>query len=122
MELTKSAPSGKLLTEISNTMVALHKEQFGRGPTGARAHFAGPDMLVCVLHDALLPAERALVEMGEQQRVAESRLFMQNASGERFVSEVERIVGRKVASFTSATDPDRALVIEFAIFEPHDGD
>jgi uncharacterized protein YbcI len=122
MEASKTVPSGKLLTEISNTMVALHKEQFGRGPTGARSHFAGPDMLVCVFDDALLPAERALVEMGEQQRVSESRLFMQNASKERFVAAVERIVGRKVASFTSATDPDRGIVIEFAIFEPLDGD
>jgi uncharacterized protein YbcI len=113
-------PSGKLLTEISNAMVAMHKEQFGRGPTGARAHFAGADMLVCVLDDALLPAERALVEMGEQQRVSESRLFMQNASADRFAAEVERIVGRKVVSFTSSTDPDRGVVIEFAMFEPLD--
>jgi uncharacterized protein YbcI len=115
-----SAPSGKLLTEISNAMVALHKEQFGRGPTGARSHFAGPDTLVCVLEDALLPAERALVEMGEQQRVRESRLFMQAATRDRFTDEVERIVGRKVHSFMSASDPDRGLVMEFAIFEPLD--
>jgi uncharacterized protein YbcI len=115
-----SAPSGKVLTEVSNALVALHKEQFGRGPTGARTHFAGPDMLVCVLDDALLPAERALVEMGEQQRVSESRLFMQNASSGRFSAEVERIVGRKVISFTSSTDPDRGIVIEFAMFAPLD--
>ena len=114
------APSGKLLTEISNTMVALHKEQFGRGPTGARSHFGGPDTLVCVLDDALLPAERALVDMGEQQRVRESRLFMQTATRARFVAEVERITGRKVLSFMSASDPDRGLVMEFAVFEPRD--
>jgi len=39
---------------ISNAMVKLHKEQFGRGPTRARTHFAGPDALVCVLEDVLL--------------------------------------------------------------------
>ena len=126
METTRSVgvTSGRLLTEISNAMVALHKEQFGRGPTRARSHFAGPDMLICVLDDALLPAERALVEMGQQQRVRESRLFMQAATADRFIAEVERIVGRKVASFTSASDPDRGLVVEFSIFEPlaDDGD
>jgi hypothetical protein len=71
--------SGRLLTEVSNAMV----------------------------EDALLPAERALVEMGQQQRVRESRLFMKTATANRFIAEVERIVGRNVASFTSASDPDR---------------
>jgi uncharacterized protein YbcI len=45
-------------------MVALHKEQFGRGPTRVRSHFAGPDALLCVMDDALLPAESKMVEMG----------------------------------------------------------
>lgn len=50
--------SGRLLTEVANAMVALHKEQLGRGPTGARAHFAGRDILVCVLDDALHRRDR----------------------------------------------------------------
>jgi uncharacterized protein YbcI len=45
-------------------MVTLHKTQFGRGATMARSGFAGPDTLVCVLQDVLLPAERKMVEMG----------------------------------------------------------
>jgi uncharacterized protein YbcI len=110
-------PSGRLLTELSNALVALHKEQFGRGPTRARSHFAGPDTLVCVLDDALLPAERALVDIDEQQRVRESRLFMQVATRARFIEVIERIVGRKVYSFVSASDPDRGLVVETCIFE-----
>jgi uncharacterized protein YbcI len=114
-------PGGRLLTEISNTMVALHKDQFGRGPTGARTHFAGPDTVICVLDDALLPAERALVELGEQQRVRESRLFMQVASRDRFIGAIEEIVGRSVYSFVSASDPDRSLVMEIFVFEPAEG-
>jgi uncharacterized protein YbcI len=53
-------------------MVSLHKEQFGRGPTGAKSFFAGPDTLVCTLEDTLLPAEKTMVEMGEHQRVREA--------------------------------------------------
>jgi uncharacterized protein YbcI len=50
-------------------MVALHKEQFGRGPTRARPNLAGEDpLLVTVLEDALLPAEQALVDIGHQER------------------------------------------------------
>jgi len=114
--------SAKLLTELSNAMVALHKEQFGRGPTRARTHFAGPDMFVSVLEDALLPAERALVELGEQQHVREARLFMQIATADRFVEAITRIAGRKVRSFVSASDPDRGLVVETCMFEPLEDD
>src|SRR3954449_7408929 len=88
------------LSAVSNAMVALHKEQFGRGPTAARSNFAGADTLVCGLQDALLPAERAMVEMGEAQRVRESRLWFQVASSDRFIEAVERVVGRKVFSFS----------------------
>jgi uncharacterized protein YbcI len=106
------------LTEVSNALVALHKEQFGRGPTAARTHLAGPDTLVCLLEDALLPAERALVDMGEQQRVREARLFFQVATSERFVGTVESLMGRTVRAFASATDPDAALIMEIFVFEP----
>lgn len=107
-----------VLLAVSNAMVALHKQQFGRGPTRARSDFAGPDGLLCVLEDALLPAERTMVAMGEQQRVRESRQFMQVATRGAFVETVEAIVGRRVRSFTSATDPDAGVVFEVFSFEP----
>jgi uncharacterized protein YbcI len=103
---------------VSNALVALHKEQFGRGPTLARSHFAGPDSLVCILQDALLPAERAMVEMGEAQRVRESRMWFQVATSQKFIDAVERIVARKVYSFASASDPERGVVMEIFVFEP----
>src|SRR5688572_4247796 len=45
-------PGTSALSAVSNAMVKLHKEQFGRGPTTARSHYAGPDMLVCMMQDA----------------------------------------------------------------------
>jgi uncharacterized protein YbcI len=107
-----------LLQDVSNAMVALHKEQFGRGPTRAQSHLAGPDALLCVLDDALLPAERAMVDMGEQQRVRESRMFFQVATADTFIAVVERITGRTVRAFASATDPERNVVMENFVFEP----
>jgi uncharacterized protein YbcI len=116
--------AGWLLQDVSNAMVALHKEQFGRGPTKAQSHLAGADALLCVMEDALLPAERAMVEMGEQQRVREARMFLQVATADQFVATVETITGRTVRAFASATDPDKGVVMENFIFEPearHDG-
>jgi uncharacterized protein YbcI len=85
-------------------MVRLYKNQFGRGPKGARTLFAGPDMIVVVLEDTLTPAERNLVKMGEHQRLRDTRMFFQYASVREFCEPIERLTGRKVRSFHSATD------------------
>jgi uncharacterized protein YbcI len=113
-------PGGSLLQAVSNAMVRLHKEQLGRGPTSARSHFAGPDTLVCTLEDALLPAERAMVEMGEHQHVRESRMFLQVATKDRFIEAVEELTGRTVRAFSSAIDPRPGVVFEVFSFEPDD--
>jgi uncharacterized protein YbcI len=102
---------------VSNALVALHKEQFGRGPTKARSNFAGPDSLVCVLEDALLPAELKLVALGEQTSVRETRGAFQVATAAEFIEAVEQIVHRKVRAFASAVDPDANVVFENYHFE-----
>jgi uncharacterized protein YbcI len=109
---------GSLMLRVANTLVALHKEQFGRGPTQARAEFAGPNMLVCVLDDALLPAERKLVELGDDARVRDSRTALQAATAGDFVSAVEEIVGRRVRAFASGIDAKTGTVFENFAFEP----
>ena len=109
------------MSAVSNAMVALHKEQFGRGPTRASSNFAGDDTLVCVLEDVLLPAERSMVAMGDQHRVREQRTYMQVATAKQFTAAVEAIVGREVRGFSSATDPDANMVFEVFAFVPLDG-
>jgi uncharacterized protein YbcI len=109
---------GSMLNAVSNAMVTLHKTQFGRGPTDVRSGFAGPDSLVCVLHDALLPAERKMVEMGDQNRVRDSRIAFQAATASDFIAAVEQIVRRKVHAFASGVDPDANVVFETFYFEP----
>jgi uncharacterized protein YbcI len=90
--------------QISNEMVRLYKEQFGRGPTKARTNWAGPDILLTVLEDTLTPAERNLVKLGEHQRLRDLRMFFQYASIKEFCAPVERLTGRKVRSFHSSID------------------
>jgi uncharacterized protein YbcI len=115
---TQASPGGMMLAAVSSAMVRLHKEQFGRGPTHARTEFAGRDALVCVLEDALLPAERAMVAMGEDQRVREQRAFLQAVTADLFVSTVEAIIDRKVRAFSSAIDPLADVVFEIFALEP----
>jgi uncharacterized protein YbcI len=93
-----------VLLEVSNTMVRLYKEQFGRGPSSVRTDWAGPDVLVTVLDDTLTPAERRLVGLGEHQRPRDTRLFFQYATVAKFCEPIEQITGRVVKAFHSSID------------------
>ena len=67
------------LLQISNEMVQLYKQQFGRGPTKARTDWLGSDALACTLEDSLTPAEKNLVTLGEHGRLRDIRMFFQYA-------------------------------------------
>ena len=109
---------GSALAAVSNAVVKLHKEQFGRGPTHSRADYAGRDVLVCTLENALLPAERALIQMGNDQGVRDSRTQLQAATAQLFIDTIEELTGRRVRAFASALDPGAAVVFEVWAFEP----
>jgi uncharacterized protein YbcI len=104
--------------EISRAMVRLYKEQFGRGPTKARTEFAGPDIVVCTLEDSFTPAERRLAEMGEHQRLRDTRLYFQHATEEQFCAAIEGVVNRRVRAFNSATNTREDLSVEVFHLEP----
>jgi uncharacterized protein YbcI len=106
--------------EISREMVRLYKEQFGRGPTKARTGFAGPDVIVCTLEDSFTPAEKRLAEMGEHQRLRDTRLYFQHATKEEFIGTIERIVNRKVRAFNSSVDTHTDVSVEVFHLEPMD--
>jgi uncharacterized protein YbcI len=109
---------GGMLTALSNEMVRLFKEQFGRGPTFARTTWSG-DVITVVLEHTLTPAERNLVKMGEHERLRETRLFFQHATVREFCEPVEQITGRKVRAFTSAIDTHvDGLCVETFILHP----
>jgi uncharacterized protein YbcI len=107
----------QVLQEVCNEMVRIYKQMFGRGPTRARADWAGRDALLCTLEDSLTPAERKMVELGEDQRLQETRMFFQNVCEENFRESVERITGRKVRAFVSGIDPDTDVSSEVFYFE-----
>jgi uncharacterized protein YbcI len=104
--------------EISREMVRLYKEQFGRGPTKAKTDFASPDIVVCTLEDSFTPAERRLAEMGEHQRLRDTRLYFQHATKGEFLTVIERILNRKVRAFNSSVDTHNDVSVEVFHLEP----
>ncbi len=111
--------------ELSNAMVRLYKELFGRGPTKAHSVYATPDVVVCTLEESLTAAERKLVELGQHQALRDTRMLFQHASDDEFVQAVEAITGRAVRAFVSGIDTQHDVSSEVFYFEPlapRDGD
>lgn len=100
---------------LSNGMVKLHREHFGRGPGSARTVIAGHDFMVCVLEDILTPVEHTLIRVGKTEQVRETRLMHQLAVESEYVEVAERVTGFKVVGFASTVtfEPDRAIEIFF---------
>jgi uncharacterized protein YbcI len=106
--------------EISREMVRLYKELFGRGPTKARTEFAGPDIVICSLENTFTPAERSLAELGEHQRLRDTRMYFQAATYDRFREVVERVLGRRVRAFISGLDAGNDVCAEIFYLERSD--
>lgn len=104
--------------EISRRMVKLYKEQFGRGPTKARTDFAGTDIVVVTLEDSFTPAERRLAELGEHQRLRDTRLYFQHATESNFLEVIEGTLHRPVRAFISGVDTHRDVATEVFYLEP----
>jgi uncharacterized protein YbcI len=109
---------GLELQELTNAMVRLYKELFGRGPTKARTDYAGPDTLLATIENSLTAAERTMVELNEGQRVREIRMFFQDANEGDFREAVEQITGRKVRAFVSGMDTRHDVSSEVFYLEP----
>jgi uncharacterized protein YbcI len=106
--------------EISREMVRLYKQLFGRGPTRARTEFAGPDIVICTLENTFTPAERSLADLGEHQRLRDTRMYFQAATHEKFREIVERLTGRKVRAFISGLDAEEDVCAELFYLEPRE--
>jgi uncharacterized protein YbcI len=109
---------GLLMVEISNAMVHLYKELFGRGPTKVRTSYAGPDLLVTTLENSLTRIERTMASAGEQERLRDLRMHFQYLHEDDFVGAVEQTTGRKVRAFVSGMDIERDVASELFYLEP----
>jgi uncharacterized protein YbcI len=98
---------GELLAAISNTVVKVHADHIGRGPTKARTYINN-GVITCLLEDTLTRAERTLLTTGGKQRVLDMRRSLRDTMREELVGAVEQLTGRQVRATISGTqvEPD----------------
>ena len=111
---------GEIRAALSNTLVALMKEYYGKGPTAAKS-FLCDEYVMTVLEDGLTTNEKTMLEAGQHSLVRDYRLSFQQVVREEFCSAVERITERKVLDYHSQIvfDPPRSFEI-FVLDRPLD--
>ena len=86
--------------EISNAMVGLKKQYYGKGPTKAKTYI-NDNYVFCVLEGGLTKNEITLLQAGEERLVRQFRLRFQEVVSEMTTRAVEEITGRKVLGYHS---------------------
>ena len=111
------AHHGEQLAAVTNGIVQLFREYYGRGPTRAKSYLLDERIVVCVLEDTMTTVEQTLVKCGHSHMVREMRLTFQEAMADEFHATVEQAMGRRVAAYHSqlTTDPDTGF--EFFVLE-----
>jgi uncharacterized protein YbcI len=118
-----TASHGDVLTAISDGIVGLLKEFYGRGPKEAKSYFQD-DLVVCVLRGGFSRVEQTLLDEGRGDAVIQQRMEFQDVMRSRFEEVIERATGRKVIGFMSGNQQDPDLMCEVFIlagtdlFEP----
>ena len=111
---------GEAAQAISNALVRLLRDYTGRGPTQAYTTITDTHVVV-VLRDALLKAERSLVEDGHADAVIDVRRRVQQTMKADLVAAIQEHTGREVLAFLSDHHIDPDIAVEVFILTPRAG-
>ena len=108
---------GEQLAAVTNGIVKLFSEYYGRGPTKAKSYLLDERIVVCVLEDTMTTVEQTLVKNGDKDMVRQVRLTFQEAMADEFKGVVERALGRPVAAYHSQLTMEPDIGFEFFVLE-----
>jgi uncharacterized protein YbcI len=117
-EPTETEPrlaGGELLAAISNSIVAILRDHYGRGPMKAKT-YALDDIIVVVMRGSgFTPLEQTIMDHGEPDRVVDMRHDFQRVMAKRYTETIEALTGRRVLAFLSQAhvEPDITMEIFF---------
>ena len=112
--MTEVIHGGEQAAAISNEIVKIFAECYGRGPTKAKTYLVD-NYVFCVLEDILTTVEQTLVNNGKENLVREVRLTFQEELADRFTSAVEEIMDRRVVTYHSQVVFHPAMACEIFV-------
>ena len=107
---------GEIAAEISTTLVQLTKEHADRGPTKCRTYI-DDDLVIVLMRGGFSAMENTLFEDGKFLDVRSMRHAFQDTMEGRFTEVIERLTGREVAAFMSASHQRPDLQIEVFVLD-----
>src|ERR1700755_1155397 len=116
---------GDALTAISDGVVAVLKDSYGRGPTQAKTYYQD-DLVVCLLRGGFTRVEQTLLDGGRGHAVIAQRMEFQEVMRERFTAGIELAAGRRGRDSLSGTHQNREMtggvfvLSRPALVEPHE--
>ena len=115
----RSSSSGpeSALQAVSNGLVHLMSDSYGRGPTKAKTYILDDSYVICVMHEIFTTAEQTLIEAGEKDLVRRTRIAFQTALADQFKAVVSDALDRRVLTYQSQIVFDPPSCFEFFILE-----
>ncbi len=110
---------GRLLAQISNSIVAILRDHYGRGPMKAKT-YALDDIIVVVMRGSGFTAlEQTIMDSGQPGRVIAMREEFQAVMAQRYKETIEELTGRKVVAFLSQAHVDPDITVEMFFIDGH---
>jgi uncharacterized protein YbcI len=108
--------AGPLRQDISNAVVTLFKQRFGRGPTSCRTYLES-DLVVLVMSGGYTPGEQTMFEAGKWHDVRQARMAWQDSMQAHFIEVIERLTRRTVKAFMSANHQGPDITVELFVLD-----
>ena len=107
--------AGEQLAAVTNGIVKLFRDYYGRGPTKAKSYVLDDRILVVVLEETMTRVEKTLVDNGYGHKVRDVRLTFQEAMAHEFKQTVRDAMGREVAGYHSQLTLEPDMGFEFFV-------
>jgi uncharacterized protein YbcI len=120
LERDQAHTRGEIAAQISTTAVQLVKEHAGRGPTKCRTYI-DDDLVSVLMGGGFTKLENTLFEDGKFLDVRTMRHAFQDTMQGRFTEVIERLIGREVVAFMSASHQRPDLQMEVFVLDGGDG-
>jgi uncharacterized protein YbcI len=109
--------AGEQLAAVTNGIVKLFHDYYGRGPTKAKSYMLDDRIVVCVLEETMTRVEQTLVKNGHGHKVREVRLVFQEAMADEFKAVVAACLDRPVRAYHSQLTLEPDIGFEFFVLD-----
>ena len=120
--MNEKLSGGYLLSAISNGIVGILRDRYGRGPTTAKTYVFDDIIVVVFRAGGFTAVEQTMIDSGEPERVVAMREDFQRVVARDYTDTIERLTDRRVVAFLSHAHVEPELTVEvFFVDRPLDG-